>query len=399
MAAKGEAATLRLARSILSAYEESTPEGRIEFFRYLANDLDIDAGRVSELAQAYQEDASVETLHALLDAGEPQRQTFFRKLNQAEGATTRLVAMRRHLLAAIKEHPDLARIDLDLVHLFSSWFNRGFLVLQRIDWATPADLLEKIIAYEAVHQINDWDDLRGRTQPPDRRCYAYMHPQVPDDPLIFVEIALTQGIPQSIQSVLAPDRMPMDPDEVDTAIFYSISNCQQGLHGISFGESLIKQVVADLSRDLPHLKHFVTLSPIPGFRRWLENSDRIGVKHRETLLPPDDAPLGEEHAETLRALAAVYLSAEKRKDGLPRDPVARFHLSNGAEIHDVLPGADISENGQRNSLGVMVNYRYNLPEVEKNSEAFATDQSVPISRKVLQAAKAGEGQLLPLVDA
>lgn len=402
MSARAEAPVLRLSESILATYPLISDVEKHEFFNYLADDLDVDAEAVVEAASAYREDKGADALGALLDVAEPRRQTLFRKLNQSEGATAALVRMRAELLKLIPENPDFARIDLDLIHLFTSWFNRGFLVLERIDWATPARVLEKIIAYEAVHQINDWNELRRRTEPGDRRCYAYFHPRMPDEPLIFVEVALTQGVPDSIQGVLAEDRDVLAASDADTAVFYSISNCQRGLAGISFGESLIKHVVADLSRELPGLKTFVTLSPIPGLRHWLESLDqstdpRPGALLRAVAAIEAGGEANElnDQADALRTLAAHYLAKTKRSDGQPKNAVARFHLSNGAEIDNVLAGADQSANGWAQSCGAMVNYRYRLKQVEPNSEAYATKNKIAVSRGVqalLRAAPAGAEQ-------
>ncbi|GHB23118.1 hypothetical protein GCM10007094_09230 [Pseudovibrio japonicus] len=280
--------------------------------------------------------------------------------------------MRRDLLGFIKKEPDLARTDLDFRHLFNSWFNRGFLVLRPINWDSPAQILEKIITHEAVHAIDSWDDLRRRLQPEDRRCFAFFHPALPDEPLIFVEVALTKGVPSSIQRVLAEEREVVPIDEVDTAVFYSISNCQSGLAGISFGNSLIKQVVQDLSRQLRQLKTFVTLSPLPTFCKW---ADHHGVD-----LPKDDGALKE--------LAAYYLLEAKREDDMPFDPVARFHLFNGALVHEVHVGADTSENGRRKSAGVMVNYLYDLQKISQNHEVFANKKEIVASKRVQSLAKA-----------
>lgn len=396
MSARGEAPTLRLARSILATYRDLEENGRLEFFDYLTNELDIDAHRVAQEAEAYGSNPTAQGLSTLLEASEPKRQTLFRKLNQAEGATPQLVGMREDVLKLLKERPEYGKIDIDLEHLFSSWFNRGFLVLESIDWSTPARVLEKIIAYEAVHEINDWDDLRRRTEPSDRRCYAYVHPQMPEEPLIFVEIALTKGVPTSVQNVLAREREILAEDATDTAVFYSISNCQRGLQGISFGESLIKHVVADLSADLPHLKTFVTLSPIPGLNAWMqtpegENNDVFDALSEAA--GDNDAERLDAQSENLRALASHYLARQKRADGLPADPVARFHLSNGAQIENVLAGADMSAKGLSQSCGAMVNYLYRLKDVEQNSERFATDGAIPLSRRVQSLVKSAQSLL------
>ena len=402
MDAKAEGPVQRLSASILATFPELDEDAKAEFFAYLASELDLDADAVAKAAEAYRDAQNAETLDTLLNVSEPGRQTLFRKLNTSEGATTALVNMRAALLGFMRQTPDFRRIDLDLVHLFTSWFNRGFLVLERVDWATPARVLEKIIAYEAVHQINDWDDLRRRTEPSDRRCYAYFHPRMPDEPLIFVEVALTQGVPASIQGVLAEDRAPLDATEADTAVFYSISNCQKGLAGISFGESLIKNVVADLSAELPELKTFITLSPIPGFRKWIGELDqstdpRPGAILEAVAVAEDSGDTGalDEQAEAIRSLAAHYLAKSKRGDGQPRNPVARFHLSNGAEIDNVLAGADQSQNGWAQSVGAMVNYRYRLKRVEANGAAYATKSKIAVSRGVqalLRAAPGGSEQ-------
>jgi malonyl-CoA decarboxylase len=273
--------------------------------------------------------------------------------------------MRKDLLSFVKESPELAPVAIDLKHLFTSWFNRGFLVLRPISWSSPAEILEKIIEYEAVHAINSWEDLRARLQPEDRRCFAFFHPAMPDEPLIFVEVALTKGIPNSIQGLLEANREPISPEDSDTAVFYSISNCQEGLAGISFGNSLIKQVVADLSLAVPSLTTFVTLSPIPKLKRWLAK----GI-----------VPMNVKHTD--QALAAYYLLNAKGTDGRPYDPVARFHLGNGAMLHAVHSDADNSSNGLKQSSGVMVNYRYDLNKIPQNHESFLSENKIAVSPEV-----------------
>ena len=306
-----------------------------------------------------------------MTAASSRRQTLFKKLNELPGATQRLVNMRKTLLGLLADTPELAVIDQDLQHLFTSWFNRGFLVLQPISWSSPAHILEKIIAYEAVHAIESWDDLRRRLQPRDRRCFAFFHPAMPDEPLIFVEIALSQDIPDSIQAILADQPDASEEAAPTTATFYSISNCQIGLAGISFGNSLIKTVVAELRREFESLTQFVTLSPLPQFARWLS---------RQTQEASD-----RDEAE-LTALAACYLIHEKTADGVPLDPVARFHLGNGALIHALHADADTSENGQSRSHGVMVNYLYDLKQLEANHQKFVTDGDIACSNKVKEKA-------------
>jgi malonyl-CoA decarboxylase len=261
------------------------------------------------------------------------------------------------------------RIDADLSHLLQSWFNRGFLSMQPINWSSPASLLERVIRHEAVHDILDWNDLRNRLQPPDRRCFGFFHPAMPEEPLIFVEVALTQGVPDSIQAVLADGRAPLSEEEADTAVFYSISNCQPGLRGISFGHFLIKQVATDLKRDLPNLEIFVTLSPIPGLMDWLRTEEpglagqackAVDVEVRDHLLE----------------LTARYFLEAKNRQGRPRDPVARFHLGNGARLERLNWMGDSSEKGLRQSAGMMVNYRYHLPAIEELHEAYANQGTI-----------------------
>lgn len=355
-----------LAAQILTAYGTASTDDRLAFFRALATGFDPDITALRAALDAHEAENTADTLAALGAAAEPPRQDLFRRLNTAPGGTAMLVEMRRNLLALMRDHPDLRRVDADLRHLLVSWFNRGFLILQSIGWGTSAEVLEKIIAYEAVHEIASWDDLRRRLRPPDRRCFGFFHPALPREPLIFVEVALTRGIPGDIGALLAEDREAIDAREADTAVFYSISNCQAGLAGISFGNSLIKQVVEELTRDLPGLKSFVTLSPIPGLVRWLEKTGRTVPKQPQAF----------------RALAALYLLEAKRDDGSPVDPVARFHLGNGAQVHAVHAEADLSENGLAQSGGTMVNYLYNLPRIARNHEAFIADGTVAASSEV-----------------
>ena len=372
---QGEVSGMKRAAEVLMRYGRADAAEKAAFFRFLADEMDLDPGAVAAAAQAYAEGPDAGTMAALLAAAEPPRQELLRRLNQAPGGTADLVAMRVDLMAAAKAEPDLGRVDLDFRHLFASWFNRGFLVLRRIGWESPANILEKIIAYEAVHEIHSWADLRRRLEPPDRRCFAFFHPAMPDDPLIFVEVALTRGIPGAIGPLLAEDRRPLGPGEVDTAVFYSISNCQEGLRGISFGNSLIKQVVDVLGREVAGLKTFVTLSPIPGLSRWIETQDEAA----RAMLGADPATL---EAEALRRLAARYLLEAKAKDGAPLDPVARFHLGNGAEVHEIHANADLSAKGRQQSCGAMVNYLYDPARVEQNHEAFATHQTIAATRGV-----------------
>lgn len=378
LSAEGEVSGLQIAATVLARYAALDDDEKTAFFHYLNADFDIDGGKIAQLATAYAATPTPSVFNDLCTASEPKRQELLRRLNQPFGATADLVAMRVDLLKRLKDHPDLARTNLDFVHLLRSWFNRGFLVLKQINWDTPARILDKIVAYEAVHQINDWDDLRRRLYPPDRRCFAFFHPAMPDEPLIFVEVALTDSIPGSIDAVLSNGRTPLEADQAKAAVFYSISNCQKGLTGISFGNLLIKQVVAELSLACPQIENYVTLSPIPVLNRWLKtqtDDDAIGPT-AQAILDGTATP------EDIRAMAARYLLIAKRGDGLPFDPVARFHLGNGAEIYDIHADADTSPNGAAQSSGAMVNYLYDLGQTERNHEGFALKSTVVASRAV-----------------
>ena len=357
----GEISGLAIAEDILSRFEIMDDAQKLEFFHYLATAMNIDPASVRRTLEAYEKTPSKASYRAFASAAEPARQEMVRRLNRVPGATGALVRMRADLLRIGRGVPDLEALDLDFRHLFSSWFNRGFLVLRPINWESPAHILEKIIAYEAVHAIDSWDELRRRLEPTDRRCFAFFHPSMPDEPLIFVEVALNKGIPGSVQRLLAQDRKALPEAEADTAVFYSISNCQPGLASISFGNSLIKQVVSDLAAELTGLTTFVTLSPIPSLTKWLAHENHAWDS---------------EQPRQMKALAADYLLNAKAQDGLPADPVARFHLGNGAIIHAVHADADISENGRSQSGGAMVNYLYDLRDVSQNHEAFVSTKDV-----------------------
>ncbi|WP_111734536.1 malonyl-CoA decarboxylase [Roseovarius amoyensis] len=372
---QGEVSGQALARTILDRFETLDDDGKLEFFHHLAGEMTINPKQVRTALNAYEAGQTKASYGAFLAAAEPPRQELIRRLNQVPGATHALVEMRADLLRLGRGEDALMALDLDFRHLFASWFNRGFLVLRPISWESPAHILEKIIAYEAVHAIHSWEDLRRRVEPADRRCFAFFHPAMPDEPLIFVEVALTRGTPGSVQALLAQDREVLDEEKTDTAVFYSISNCQAGLASISFGNSLIKQVAADLSIELPGLKTFVTLSPIPGLTAWLRDEELDHV-------PEDDAQM--------RALAALYLLRAKRDNGEPLDPVARFHLGNGASVHQVHARADTSPNGLRQSAGVMVNYLYDLSKVTQNHERFAASSQVAASSEVRALAAAAD---------
>lgn len=368
--AEGEVSGIALAQAIITRYARMQFDEKRAFFAFLNGDLEVDVKALEKAVGSYQVSGSVTDYRQLAACAEPRRQELLRRINQAPGATQALVHMRSDLLAALEDAPELARTDLDLQHLLRSWFNRGFLVLRQISWETPASILEKIVEYEAVHAISDWDELRRRLYPEDRRCFAFFHPAMPDEPLIFVEIALTQNVPSSIQNVLANDREYRHAHETQVAVFYSISNCQKGLKGISFGNLLIKQVVTELRQELPGLETFVTLSPIPQFTDWLQSQNNPSFC---------DVLDGSAPPERVRSVAATYLMAAKTPDGAPYDPVARFHLGNGAQIYAVHGAADLSENGIRQSGGAMVNYEYDLNLIEQNHERFVQEGAISTS--------------------
>ncbi|MGQ0456363.1 MAG: malonyl-CoA decarboxylase [Hyphomicrobium sp.] len=415
MSGRGEASGVAIARQLLNQLKRASLEDRRVFLRYLADEMQPDAARLSRAAEAYLAHPNEATLSELTRAVESPRREFFRRLNLAPGATAEIVALRRDLLRLPKGEAGLQSVDADLEKLLTNWFNRGFLVLRRIDWQTPAAILEKIIAYEAVHEIKGWDDLRRRLDPTDRRCFAFFHPALVDEPLIFVEVALTHDIPSAIAPVLAARASDAHAPPT-TAVFYSISNCQEGLRGISFGNFLLKQVVEDLVRDVPSLKTFVTLSPAPHFARWLDRTladdaagpataeDRITLK---ALRDPRwvegadaDRPEAANLRETLLGLAAHYFLIAKSADQRPIDPVARFHLGNGARLERVNWLGDISEKGLREAHGLMVNYRYEPGDIERNHEAYAQDGAVAASRAakgLLRSAPKTKG-LAPLPD-
>ena len=390
---RGEASGTALARSILDYYSQLDEAGRLQFFKILAQKFGPDRQKLERAIAGWQ-------TYAISDldihfSSEPLRQELFRRLNLAPGGTSMLVQMREHLLACLHSNPDLTPVDRDFVYLFSSWFSRGFLVLKCIDWTTPANILERIIQYEAVHAIRSWDDLRNRLKPFDRRCFAFFHPHLDDEPLVFVEIALMKTMPAAIAPLLSIDRTPIAAEEATTAVFYSISNTQKGLAGISFGSFLIKQVVSDLLSEMQHLKHFVTLSPVPGFAGWLKRErEKQGSIWLDASLRAKLELLDEPHwhsnpiqnatvQSAVLSLAVIYLTQEKTPNGRPTDAVARFHLGNGARLERLNFLGDPSPNGLKQSHGIMVNYRYALDEIQQNHEAYAERGVIATSPEVL----------------
>lgn len=393
---RGEASGVTIARNMLDIFEQSKDDEKLSILSQLVERFGSDSSMLNEAIEAYRKDPNDEQAMRLHTAAEPRRQELIRRLNLAPNGTKTLVAMRTFLLAHLKAQPEFRALDSDFHHLLSSWFNRGFLVMRRIDWSTPAVILEKIIRYEAVHAIDDWDDLRRRIDSPDRRCYGFFHPALTDEPLIFVEVALSIGIPDAIAPILTADRVPVSVEEANTAVFYSISNCQAGLKGVSFGNFLIKQVVQDLHRDLPHLDTFVTLSPVPGLMRWLKKERELeGVFDEETktdleVLDQADWHLNKESRDRLRTRmmgVARYYFLNAKMHGMPVDPVARFHLGNGARLERINWLGDTSPKGLKQAAGFMVNYLYHIPDIEKNHEAYVTSNEVIVSQAVKKLEK------------
>jgi len=408
----GEVSARARAARLGSCYLDLDAKGRLDFLRILAHEFGTNPAAVAAAIAAYQaapdEVRRLEAEEKMREALTAPRIKLLTQFNALPQGVKFLVDMRRDLLRHLDTDFRLGALDRDMRAILTAWFDIGFLDLQRITWNSPAALLEKLIAYEAVHEIRGWSDLRNRLDS-DRRCYAFFHPRMPEEPLIFIEVALVKGIAGSVQALLDESAPVVDPAEVDSAIFYSISNTQEGLRGISFGNFLIKRVVDDLLTQMPKLKTFSTLSPIPGFRRWLERlfadgePDLLTVDDRQRLAEAtgqtggkgaflrliksdswhQDPVLCEAMKPILLRLCARYLTT-KTPGGKPLDPVGRFHLGNGASIERINWLGDTSPNGMRQSLGIMVNYLYKLSDIEKNHERHSRDGFIPVSSGVRQ---------------
>ncbi|THK36076.1 MCD, Malonyl-CoA decarboxylase MCD [Ensifer sp. MPMI2T] len=393
LSSRGEASGMAIASEILDRWSKLEGASVQQFLQMLSEKFGADTAKLDKAVDRYRAERSAATIIALHNAAEPRRQELLRRLNLAPNGTAKLVQMRQQLLSLRERSEEFRAVDADFAHLFGSWFNRGFLTLRPIDWSTPAHILEKIIKYEAVHEIAGWEELRRRLAPADRRCFAFFHPRLVDEPLVFVEVALTRTVPGAIKDVLDEDREQISADQATTAVFYSISNCQDGLRGISFGNFLIKQVVEDLRRDLPGLKNFVTLSPVPGFARWLEKAlsseaDLLTAEDRKVLALlnepgwADDDSRANEVERVLLPLAAHYFLIERAPEGRPVDPVARFHLGNGARLDKLNFLGDRSPKAMQQAHGLMVNYLYKLEDIEANHEALAQRGEVTASPAV-----------------
>ncbi len=364
---RGRASGAALASAFFDRYEGSDMAARHIFLAQLHAQNPRNPEAIDTAVAAWNRDRDDKSAALLNEASESPCARLIRVLNLAPGGTRRLIAMRNDLLSAPEMSAGLRDLDREFQDAFTAWFNAGFLELRHIDWNSPAALLERIIRYEAVHSIAGWDDLRRRVEPADRRCYGFFHPQMADDPLIFVEVALTNTVPSAIAQIIAPDRAAVDPRKVKCAIFYSISNCQEGLRGIPFGNFLIKQVVGLLKDELPLLQQFATLSPVPGFAKWLAKT------HAGNDLPTGDG---------LRKLAAQFITTGRDRRGQVQDPVGRFHLGNGARLEAIHAEGDLSAKGMREAHGVMVNYCYDLSAIEANHVRLFELGEVAMSARV-----------------
>ena len=387
---KGEASSITLAEEILRIYQHSTNEEKLEFFSFINESFSADKEKLDKIIQQYQEAPSDELIGELNKASEAPRLELFRSLNMADNGTQLLIRMREDLMGFLRENPELAPINNDLLHLFRSWFNRGFLEIRRIDWQTPAVILEKLIEYESVHEINGWPDLRRRLEE-DRRCFGFFHPVMPLEPLIFVEVALTTEINRDVSSLIKIEKPEdIESEKLNTAVFYSINNCQQGLRGVSFGNLLIKQVVNQLEKENANIKTYVTLSPIPRFMDWLEKNIEdlsfISDEERESLKSVCNDPNADlleqlELEKTMLNVCAYYLVKAKSR-GQPACPVERFLLGNGATLEHINWMADKSVNGLQQSAGLMVNYLYDKSTLAQNHEKFTQEDIVVYSNDV-----------------
>jgi len=397
------------------AYLSLNREGRLRFLTLLTGEFGLDTAALVQAVKRHAAQDTPETYELLQRQAQPPRVQVVRTLNSLPDGFRFLVDLRADLLSFLPDHPELAKLDHDLRSLFESWFDVSLLSFETISWDSPASLLEKIVNYEAVHAVSSWRDLKNRLEA-DRRCYGFFHPKIPGEPLIFVEVALTRGKPATIGELLDENAPVIDPQSTDTAIFYSISNTQTGLRGVSFGSFLLKEVTADLAREFPQLNHFLTLSPIPGFRRWLDGKLAAGApllneaeeRAAASLAPAVDGsadadPAGalarllasdwqedEDAREFLKAplerLAAHYLLKVRRRPNVPHDPVARFHLTNGASVEGLLFMADSSERGMASSYGMMVNYRYEPDSLEANHERLLGRDEVTATSEVQRLA-------------
>ena len=388
---KGAAFGITVARDITKLYQVLSPENKLLFFKSINKKYKASFKEVDEAINHYKKTPNKKTLAHLFKSSEGNRRELFRRMNMAPNGTSIIVGLREDLLKSLKINKDLEALDDDLRHLFKAWFNPGFLKLEKITWDTKAAVLEKIIKYERVHQMKDMNELKRRLGE-DRRFFSYFHPALEDEPIIFVQVALTNGLGKSIQEIMKPTNN--EEKSYDTATFYSISNCQEGLSRVTLGNFLIKRVVYEIQEELPHIKNFGTLSPIPGFADWFTYLEEVKIKsilgnmkgQDLSFLKSQDLKLGDsriiKNKEAIKKLVAHYIVNEKNQKGLPVNDVSRFHLGNGAIVDDIIVNANVSEQGFKRSYGVMVNYLYELKNIEKNHEDYINKNKVIVSDKI-----------------
>ena len=388
---KGAAFGITVARNITELYQTLSTENKLSFFKSINKKYKPSFTKVNEAIDIYRNSQNEKNLSDLFKVSEGNRRELFRRMNMAPSGTSIIVALREDLLKILKNNNELKALDDDLRHLFRAWFNPGFLKLEKITWNTKAAILEKIIKYERVHQMKDMNDLKRRLGE-DRRFFSYFHPALEDEPIIFVQVALTNGLGKSIQELMKPSNV--NQKKHDTATFYSISNCQDGLSRVTLGNFLIKRVVYEIQEELPHIKNFGTLSPIPGFVEWFSYLEEKKIKNilrnlrdqNVSFLKSQDLRIGDnriiKNKEAIVKLVTHYIVNEKNDKELPVNDVSRFHLGNGAIVYDIIINADVSENGFKNSYGIMVNYLYELKNIEKNHEDYMNSNKVIVSDKI-----------------
>ena len=388
---KGAAFGITVARKVTKLYQLLSEENKLLFFKKINNKYKPSFTKVNEAIDVYKNSQNEKTLLNLFKVSEGSRRELFRRMNMAPSGTSIIVSLREDLLKVLKANNDLKSLDDDLRHLFKAWFNPGFLKLEKITWDTKAAVLEKIMKYERVHEMKDMNELKRRLGE-DRRFFSYFHPALEDEPIIFVQIALTKGLGKSIQEIMKPSNG--EQKKYDTATFYSISNCQDGLSRVTLGNFLIKRVVYEIQEELPYIKNFGTLSPIPGFVEWFSYLEEIKIKNilgnltnqNVSFLKSKDLKIGDhrfiENKDAIIKLVVHYIVNEKNQKGLPVNAVSRFHLGNGAIVEDIVVNANISEAGFKRSFGVMVNYLYELRNIEKNHEDYMNNNQVIVSNKI-----------------
>ena len=391
LSTKGAAFGITLARDILFRYQNLSIEEKQKFLLEINDKYKPNPDKINDAIKYYNENCDNESILNLSRVTSGTRKELFVRLNMAPNGTSEIVSLREDLQKFIKDSPELKSLDYDLIDIFKNWFNPGFLKLRKITWDTKANILEKLLKYEKVHSMKDMNELKRRLGK-DRRFFAYFHPALEDEPIIFVEIALTKGLSQSIQELTRPSNENLK--KYDTATFYSISNCQEGLSRVTLGNFLIKRVVYELQEELPDIKYFGTLSPMVGFANWFKKMDStqaaeiLGEANKNSLdfLKSSDLKIGDkriaDNKPMISKLAVNYLVKQKNDFGFPINDVCRFHLKNGADIDDIAVNANVSEVGFKRSFGVMVNYRYELAKIEKNHQEYVNEKKVNISNKV-----------------